>query len=537
MKKTVIITILSGLLLAGLAFGPCVEKRELENAGSLAGFTVDITGVSGAGGGEGKSDNPYDYPLDEISISFSAQAYDRLGNPLPDFNGTVGVKVTPGELVYPETKVVFADGQAQGSIQVRKVFGRVAMWLEDVHRDLGEVARRRADSPATCASTMECPQGAVCTDGSCWYEIQLETKTGTWATGVSPLVHFDVPTLRQIQWDPWITSNDVSSLDRHFVEIDCRAGDPLGPWEDGHGQLVVTGVFNEGFFVTDLADAGQGYNHLYVYTYSYPEDTEVGDRLDRLGGTTQDFSGCTQISFPNWLRSLDENLDPQPFRVTDLDGVMPPTTVTTAMCADGGGANQHLCGHSKQNWQLEALESSRARIENLRAPDVFVNCDLDGNLEVVPDWEDAGHPEAMCSVACLKHDGTEEFVVKEFAASQSAYADVVVQENVVCPWEVDIVGIQPNCTRVRIPPGHICSELSVMHQYGQWVVALDDGEGPLVNIMTRETLVEYDPTTETNLGAHIDYLQGNLRQVRAARPRWMILVGNQPGDVPDNMKP
>jgi hypothetical protein len=76
-----------------------------------------------------------------------------------------------------------------------------------------------------------------------------------------------------------------------------------------------------------------------------------------------------------------------------------------------------------------------------------------------------------------------------------------------------------------------------MHQFGQWVVALDDGAGPLINIMTRETLVEYNPAAEANLGAHIDYLQGNLRQVRAARPRWMLLVGQLPGDVPDNLKP
>jgi hypothetical protein len=535
MNRIAVVAILSALLLAGVSFGPCVEKHKLEN--SLAGFTVTITGFSGVGGGDGTAQDPFDCPTDEITISFSAEAFDQLGNPMPDFNGTVGAKVTPGDLVYPDTQVAFQNGQAQGSVQVRKVFGRVALWLEDVHREPGDVARRKLDPPVACVRSADCPEGGVCEDGACWHEIQLETKTGTWATGVSSPVYFDNPTLRRIQWDPLVTANDLSSLDHHFVEIDCRADHPAGPWEDGHGQLVVTGVFNEGFFVTDLADEGQGYNHLYVYNYSYPEDTEVGYRLDRLAGTTQDFSGCTQISFPNWLRAEDQNHDPQTFRVTDLDGMLPPALVTTSMCADGGGTNQHLCGHSKQNWQLEALESARVRLENLRTPDVFVNCDLNGDLEVVPDWEDAGHPEAVCSVVCLDHDGAQEFVVKEFVTTQSAYPDVVVQENVVCPWEADIVGIQPNCTRIRVPPGHLCSELSVMRQFGQWVVALDDGAGPLVNIMTRETLVEYDPTSEAYLGAHIDFLQGNLRQVRAARPRWMVLVGQLPGDVPDDMKP
>jgi hypothetical protein len=76
-----------------------------------------------------------------------------------------------------------------------------------------------------------------------------------------------------------------------------------------------------------------------------------------------------------------------------------------------------------------------------------------------------------------------------------------------------------------------------MHQFGQWGVAMDDGAGPLINVMTRETLVDYAPTAEANLGKPISYLQGNLRQVRAARPRWMVLVGDQPGDVPGDMKP
>jgi len=115
--------------------------------------------------------------------------------------------------------------------------------------------------------------------------------------------------------------------------------------------------------------------------------------------------------------------------------------------------------------------------------------------------------------------------------------DIVVSSSVVCPWEADIPGIEPHCKRVKIPPGHICSELTTMRQFGQWVVALDDGAGPLINVISRESLVEYDPAASENLGRTIEYLQGNLRQVRAARPRWMILAGRLPGDSPPSMKP
>jgi hypothetical protein len=99
MRRILVIASLGAILLAGLSFGPCVEKRKLQN--SLAGFTVNITGVANAGGGGGTEDNPYDYPPGEITISFSAEAYDQLGNPVPDYNGTVGVKVTPRRAGLP----------------------------------------------------------------------------------------------------------------------------------------------------------------------------------------------------------------------------------------------------------------------------------------------------------------------------------------------------------------------------------------------------------------------------------------------------
>jgi hypothetical protein len=320
------------------------------------------------------------------------------------------------------------------------------------------------------------------------------------------------------------------------VDVDCRAGDPAGPWNDGHGQLVVTGVFNEGFFVTDTAHEGNDYNHLYAYNYSYPEDLEIGDRLDRLAGLSADFSGATQISFPTWRASMDEQHNPEPYRVADLDGLLPPTLVTGPMCEQSGSASTlHLCGHSKQNWVLEELESARVRLENLQSPDIFISCDYNGNLEITSTYPSPDE-ETDCRDACLKRDGVTGIYVSEYIASSQALADTLVEEDVVCPWESTIEGIQPNCVRLVIGPGHVCSELSTMVQFGQWTAALDGGNGPLVNLLTRESLVDFDPTREEYLGMHIDFVQGNLRQVRAARPRWMVLVGKLPSDVPESMK-
>jgi hypothetical protein len=519
-KMAIILAAGGALILSGLAFGPCVEKVALEN--SLAGFRVTITNVSGVSANDGTVDDPYEFATAPVTFTFDATAFDQRGNLMTDFNGDVAMRVTPGELVQPEQVVTFSSGTVSNSqVQVKKVFGRTALWLEDIRTLNGDRVEGGSKT------------------------LQLTFQDGSYATGVSNLIFFKNPTLDQLQWDQDIQDNeniDTSALPDYFVEFDCRQDEENGPFEDGHGQIVVTGIFNEGFYVTDVAAETNSFNHMYAYNYSYPEDLEIGDRLDRLVGTSQDFSGGTQVSFPAWHRAVDNNRDPVPFRVTDLDALIPPQIVTAAVCAEGGGSNQHLCGHSKKNWVLEAMESSRVRVENVVAPDVLINCDFNGDLEVVPDWLDASDPEAICSVACLKHDGAVSFAVKEIIASEAALADVVVQASIICPWEADIPNIEPHCKQVRIQD-HVCSELTTMRQFGQFIVALDDGsgapygDGPLINILTQESLVDYDPTATENLGALIPFVQGNLRHVRAARPRWVLLVGKLPDDAPPQMKP
>ncbi|RLB57180.1 MAG: hypothetical protein DRI34_08045 [Deltaproteobacteria bacterium] len=488
----------------------CTEKLRLEPG--LGGFDVTIT-VSGSGG-DGSAASPFDIPGGEVTVHYSATAYDVHGQPL-DFTGPVGVQAAPGQIVSVNPDPPrFSEGRAEGEVSVRKVFGRFTLWLQDVQLVPGDVVEGGSKP------------------------LQLLRREGSFAAGTSNAVFFRRPRLYEIQYAPWLEQEeniDSSVLHDMFVDIDCRADDPAGPFQDGHGQLVVTGIFNEGFFVSDLAGDG-AFNHLYVYNYSYPDDVEVGDRLDRLVGSSQDFSGCTQISFPSWQRAVDERLDPEPFRIDDLDGALPPALITTAMCNENSTSNLHLCGHSKKNWTMEARESSRVRLENVRAPDVFVDCDFNGDSEVVPDWLDASHPEAVCMVNCLKHDGAVSFAVQTVVGTGAALADVIEQDPVMCPWEADLQGVGPRCRRVRIGGGHICAELTTMRQFGQWVVALDDGTGPLINVITSQSLVNYDPLAAENLGRTIPFLQGNLLQVRAARPRWVVYVGRLAGDAPADMQ-
>jgi hypothetical protein len=530
-----------------LAAGPCVEERALDN--DLGHFRVTVTRVDGTIGGDGSRADPWDYPDGDVTFTYNATAYDRRGQIMDgqqgrdSYDGLASVWVNPrANTGFPKTdsaatSVQFAAGRVEAAqISARNLYGRANVQLADVQDE-----------------EVEPVQGML-------RQIPQFARAGSFALGVSRDYFFDPPSLHNVQIDDFVRHQadiDTSPLPRRFVEIDCRLDTPAqGLPDDGHGKLLVTGLFNEGFFVTDLADTARGFNHLYVYNYSYPEGLVLGDRLDRLVGTSADFSGATQISFPSWLAAMDEHHDPAPFRVADLDALLPPVLVTADMCRDGGGSSQHLCGHSKQNWMLEDLESARVRLENLRAPDLFVDCDFNSNGEITFSYPSPDE-ETACRDNCLLHDGAKTIVAKTVIfpprlLQQQGFAlndcqgggdcasGVCGPQNlcmVTCPWEAAIEGIDPNCVEFRVPQGTVCSELSTMRQFGQWSVAMDGGSGPLINLLSQESLVDFDPAAIENLGMTIEYLQGNLRQVRAARPRWIVLVGQAEADSPPSMKP
>ncbi len=551
-KKLAFAGLISAVALVALAAGPCVEQRSLDNG--LGHFKVTLTNIDGVTGGSGSKDDPYDFAPGDVTFTFNVSAYDKQGRIMDGQEGRLSFDKSVSVLVFPGPHAGFVSkpwrpqqiqltaGSASGVQAVGTgLYGRAMILVADIRVEEGEPA-----------------PGLL-------YDIPQDDIQGTYAMGASRDVYFGQPTLHDIQINDRIMAEqdiDTSALPRRFVQVDCRLDEPAqGLPDDGHGKLVVTGIFNEGYYVTDVAGAADGFNHLYVYTYSYPEDLVEGDRLDRLVGTSQDFSGATQVSFPSWKRATDESLDPEPFRVQDIDSVVPPTLLTSAICNEGSTSNLHMCGHSKQDWSIENLESSRVRLENIRTPDIYVDCDFNSNGEITFSYPSPDE-ETDCRDACLLHDGSGVITATTVIAKPEVLSQIAIdpcqdggdctsgqcggytQEDmndglcrIVCPWEEAIEGIRPNCIQVRVPPQYICSELSTYKQWGQWVVALDDGSGPLINLVTNQSLVEFNPTDEQNLGITIDYVQGNLAQRRAARPRWMVFVGKSQNDAPPSMRP
>ena len=269
-----------------------------------------------------------------------------------------------------------------------------------------------------------------------------------------------MPTVAEVEET---TDGATSPLVNSFLEI--RRGD-----------LVVTGIEAAGFFVTDIAEPASQYAgnfaSIYVYNYSYPDGLQVGDHLESITGTVQEFSGATQLTFPSWVRKEG------PPRTEDLP---PPTLITTQTCgAPAGGDNALLCGYDTTNLDMESLEGGLVKVENVRAPTKWVDCDLNQDGYV-------SNFDASCT------PGDERTVCKELYCKSAC----------------------------NIDPG--CTELSSYRAYGQWAVAMNDGAGPKINVLTQEGYPELDPTAEENSGVSLD-VTGNLRQALAARPRWIIVA-------------
>ena len=119
----------------GLAFGPCHEYRTIDQVfdNPLSHFKVEVTSVGG-NGGSGTVADPYHYSQGSLMITFNASAHDHHGNLMESFEGDVGVKITPGQLDNPNQRIPFTKGRTYNQIAMAsKLYGRVVLWLEDVH--------------------------------------------------------------------------------------------------------------------------------------------------------------------------------------------------------------------------------------------------------------------------------------------------------------------------------------------------------------------------------------------------------------------
>ncbi len=211
---------------------------------------------------------------------------------IPDYEGLLTIKATPGELLTAPN-VAVDQGVFTGRIEVARAYDELRIWFSDEGTD---------------------------------------AEPGSFATGVSPAIHIDLPTITDVQ-----TSDSVveSHFEHEYVPIKGWDGTPT------QRDMVVTTVSNDGFYVTDRTGGPGTYNSLFVFSFSRPDGIVVGDRLSKLSGIVSEFLGYTELGFPTWKVADRNNVVDEPY-------LLDPTIVCDSP-------------------EMEKWEASVVRLEGLRS--------------------------------------------------------------------------------------------------------------------------------------------------------------------------
>ena len=345
---------------------------------SNAVFRVTVTAVDGNPLPSKEAPLPPNLGTITELWTFAAEALDSDGDLDTEFNGYARVSIEPGSIleVAGETSVgrniKFDNGVASGVAHATAMFGPTRLWVEDV----GYTPAPEGVTP-TCANGDDDDDDVVIdypSDPGCAFADDMSEEPGTLTTGVSNAVYYHRPSIADVQ-------GRGSTTPYPAVAVDIKAGDP--------NYIVVTRVASAGFFVTDLGDAADGYNHLFAFNFNTPEGMRVCDRLTLLTGTAAEFFGFTEITFPSY--EVDELVD-----TADCPLEEPPVL-------DGTDVSDPQV--------LERLESGVVRVEGFRisenlgpglavnnvfAPDA-TNCDLNGDGAVDFLTDDEGSCANVCA--------------------------------------------------------------------------------------------------------------------------------------------
>jgi hypothetical protein len=243
-------------LLALASLLGCTPTTESPDRSGPLGFRV--TFPDPPGGESAQTQLPFTAEAFSVDVAIEAIGYDR--EVMEDFTATIALKATPAQLLSTPF-VLVQDGRASATVTMTRGFGQVRVW-------------------ATDEGTDETP--------------------GSYATGVSPTIWFDYPTIAQVQASDSTVESPMEHTYAHMRGWDEAHADPR--------DMRVTAVTNDGFYVTDLNEPPGSYNSMFAFTFSRPEGVHEGMRLRRLSGIVEEFLGFTELGFPDWdiVDSLDE---------------------------------------------------------------------------------------------------------------------------------------------------------------------------------------------------------------------------------------
>lgn len=376
------------------------------------------------------------------------QAIGPDGEPVA-FDGLVNLRVQPGAVVSVENtsgggeslgkNLRLEGGKASATVTVTAVYGPARLWIED----LGYQKAEPGATPGCANGINDDEEEDVFVDfpsdpGCAFADDDTETG-GSFAAGASPAVHYELPSIQDIQ-------GTGSTTPFPFESITVNA-------EKEH-VLIVTRYSKDGFYLTDLSgqpptctgddtecgavdsglvcnmDAGGyclpgcrgtngngcqdgggdcnssddtlgtcavaaeqpgvGFNHLFVFTFSTPGGIRPCDRATYVSGTLSEFFGFTELNFPSF------DVDPLFEGEEDKCLIPEPQTLSPEVITSPQRMEQLEAALVRvKGYHVSGLLGPKPALNNAFFPDQ-TNCDLNGDGKV--DFENDA--EAACGNAC-----------------------------------------------------------------------------------------------------------------------------------------
>ncbi len=294
------------------------------------------------------------------------------------FSGTLHVDVTPG-FVTPSTRYFqMTDGKADGvEVCINRTTGPTHIWVEEDGVD----PKPDDVKYGQCNDGLDNDKNGKIdlADPGCLGIFDNREAPASLASGATDTMHFDNPTVRQIQLTDKV---QTSPMRGQPVRVDT-------------GQLVVTNVIDTGFYITDMGfkENDRPYNSIFLFTFSAPIGVQINDLVCWFSGTVDEHAGQTQLTFPSYYTH------PQSDPEFDLDecqrdiSFFLPDKFPRAP-AGGGIDLTDLLKEEKDSFDsgpisdnselLEAFESNLVKVRNIAVPTRLISCDRDKNGSIEP---------------------------------------------------------------------------------------------------------------------------------------------------------
>jgi len=281
----------------------------------------------------------------------------------------VHLKVVPGMIPAPYEFVKLVNGKAKDvPVYIAQTFGESFVWVEDI-----------GDGYETLGYG-ECNNGKD-DDGDGWIDLadpncldpsDPKEAAASYATGISPALFFEAPRVWHLQYTDQVARSPLAGQNV-YVES---------------GDLVVTNVVANGFFVTDmdhhkavLDNGNPGYfNSFFLYTFNKPEGVRYGDIVCSFSGGVVEYEGNTQMTFPTPVVADKDAEEPCENREVKLDTEVPdPVDVTDLLVPEDPESKDYRDQVMANAISLEPFESGLIKVSDVEVSNRFIACDADEN--------------------------------------------------------------------------------------------------------------------------------------------------------------